>query len=1393
MANMTIDEAKKIVDNGLQSESWLKINHALDTLLQESTINDEVKDYLKSVAPELELPTVSNTDSIFEIAGSNEYIQTVQNVLLSTGEPTFYDDDVADVQEAIQEVYDAETARLNDLFQVKGIEGASVRDLIAAKALNLPVSQNPAFDEELKRKVEALQVRDVDGATLDAMEFAIANSLLDEATIAHYAEKMATNEGLNRLNASEAIRNDARLADEFGENLDGLNLYHVEDGRVVVNPKFADLTPLVDNLSVTYGLDEEGNEKEVDEQQQQNDKEALFQAAVVRAAKKKITTPSLDMTEEVKNEFTKALMLNEVQKNLADDSIDFAAVANLNWKDIQNGSLSDEAVEKIQQYYDEELADKIITAINNAAQNINMASDNQNKLKVQQNWVAMDCAHADAQADKFAHTASAWYKLPSKGWLKNFKKIKDKLKTVAKTLFNWKTIKNLVKNNGASMGIGAAVMAGTYATMATAAVMSPAALAAAGVYAGYTAVNSWVNPLIDKAREMKQRELKRELTWKEAMKTAFNLKALKAAKKELLSKDRNNSSNRKNYLRDGWIGTVTGLATGGMMAGVGSIWARYAAPVIGGAVAWASAWKVKGAAKENLLQQRTLASYLNYTNAAQRAKSKGIAFGARAVASTAFGLNAQSNLNNTLDAFDKMGQGDAVREMLANGEISESNVVAAGKAISNAAEKQVPEYTGNGMLHYNFDELSREQLENAARQAAAGSEPTQRLLDGLNLTAEDSAAAGSPVESLLDDVNTPTDSTTVVTPVDEATTDSTTVVTPVDEATTDSTTVVTPVDEATTDSTPTESDGNVTPESETYSQEEVINRLKAANRGNRSDFWMTTRTPEELTSQYNNLAQFEKDNPELYQRMFGAESKEDVLYKYNRLDAVTARVKFVNGNRLAPLWDGESVPRGLNMSKEQLLEYKSQIEHGENVDPQIFKALARTGVVRYMANEELRTLKDIIECGNVNVNPNADVNSMTDFINAGNFLNQHFDEHGNSDLPGPRTHNVITRIDNPGCENSNEAHGVGARPVVRHHPTPVRQEPVVVPETVVPEENVVPEVVVPEEDVVEPVVLQEVPLELPEYDQIENTPPADARYVYIAGDYGHHVSREGSFDDAGNFITTGADDQTVWLRPNPNKPDRFDVYMMQDGETPTYVSTEKAKHVGHVVGIVGDTNVDGTLATNNPKLVVQLENGSTREVKVKASNVDNNIIQDFERHDLVEPRAEYHDADSRIQQNLDHIGRGTARTVEYTDTDVQLAVKENNMQLNHLNVTRNMSSYNSQMSQLRLQVNVPNLHPTQLVGDKFQPLTETPDFKPAETVASYSMLTKNGIVHGVEYKGNDGKTHVLMWMNDLHDRPNMYLSEEAQRAGYAQMRTAINTQKTFENVSINRGRGGNAK
>ena len=72
--------------------------------------------------------------------------------------------------------------------------------------------------------------------------------------------------------------------------------------------------------------------------------------------------------------------------------------------------------------------------------------------------------------------------------------------------------------------------------------------------------------------------------------------------------------------------------------------------------------------------------------------------------------------------------------------------------------------------------------------------------------------------------------------------------------------------------------------------DEVLKRLKAYNSANGMNnsakySWWSTRTPDDLAQQYDNL------DDEVMKNYFPGMSREEVLMKYNRLDSWTARVK----------------------------------------------------------------------------------------------------------------------------------------------------------------------------------------------------------------------------------------------------------------------------------------------------------------------------------------------------------------------------------------------------------------------------------------------------------------------------------------------------------------------
>lgn len=160
---------------------------------------------------------------------------------------------------------------------------------------------------------------------------------------------------------------------------------------------------------------------------------------------------------------------------------------------------------------------------------------------------------------------------------------------------------------------------------------------------------------------------------------------------------------------------------------------------------------------------------------------------------------------------------------------------------------------------------------------------------------------------------------------------------------------------------------------------------------------LATRKPEEVIKMYNNLT------PQVMEKFPGL-TKEQLMYKYNRMDAWTARVKVVDGKLVQLLGaDGKTVQR-------------------------------------YQMQEEMIILKKVIECGET-----VDEQKLTVAREA---LVAHIKADGDTDLSGTRTQNVITSLEDKGCDDNNHASGIaGTPPPERHEENlPPAQVPVTVPD-----------------------------------------------------------------------------------------------------------------------------------------------------------------------------------------------------------------------------------------------------------------------------------------------------------------------------------------------------------
>lgn len=313
-------------------------------------------------------------------------------------------------------------------------------------------------------------------------------------------------------------------------------------------------------------------------------------------------------------------------------------------------------------------------------------------------------------------------------------------------------------------------------------------------------------------------------------------------------------------------------------------------------------------------------------------------------------------------------------------------------------------------------------------------------------------------------------------------------------------------------------------------QDEVMERLRGYNSANgmnnsEGSSWWSTRKPEELENQYNNLSD---DDMEKY---FPGMSREEVLMKYNRLDSWTVRVRVLPNGDLVPL---------------------------ENA-------------TRYHANDELAILKKIIECDETPKHADGTPMSDAEIKAAVEYMDRHITSNGDTDLPGIRNNNRIDTIKNPGCTEENEGYGKG-------QPTP-KQVPQQEPKEEVVEEKRVP---VKKIDAVKPAFPQIKPAEpdltlepmnITPYQPVDNVLIHQANYGNSFHYAGQMTDVEPQFDGNGRitnandvFNTEGANGQTLWLVKN-EVTGKMDAYMLQDGKTPSVAFSDDPRHFGRVAGV----------------------------------------------------------------------------------------------------------------------------------------------------------------------------------------------------------------------------------
>ena len=146
------------------------------------------------------------------------------------------------------------------------------------------------------------------------------------------------------------------------------------------------------------------------------------------------------------------------------------------------------------------------------------------------------------------------------------------------------------------------------------------------------------------------------------------------------------------------------------------------------------------------------------------------------------------------------------------------------------------------------------------------------------------------------------------------------------------------------------------------------------------DHMISVRGKENIDNIYMNLT------PEKMQTYFPGMTKEQVIFKYNKLDEWTIRVKKVQ------VLDANNHPTGK------------------------YKLVPLKDAPRWQMEEEMTIYKKILECNEkITQEEAAKINGI---------LN-HIDTRGDTDLSGPRTLNRITRIDKVDCDERSEGYGVG--------------------------------------------------------------------------------------------------------------------------------------------------------------------------------------------------------------------------------------------------------------------------------------------------------------------------------------------------------------------------------
>ncbi len=143
---------------------------------------------------------------------------------------------------------------------------------------------------------------------------------------------------------------------------------------------------------------------------------------------------------------------------------------------------------------------------------------------------------------------------------------------------------------------------------------------------------------------------------------------------------------------------------------------------------------------------------------------------------------------------------------------------------------------------------------------------------------------------------------------------------------------------------------------------------------------ISVRGKENIDNIYMNLT------PEKMQTYFPGMTREQVIFKYNKLDEWTIRVKKVK------VLDANNHPTGK------------------------YKLVPLKDAPRWQMEEEMTIYKKILECNEkITQEEAAKINGI---------LN-HIDTRGDTDLSGPRTLNRITRIDKVDCDERSEGYGVG--------------------------------------------------------------------------------------------------------------------------------------------------------------------------------------------------------------------------------------------------------------------------------------------------------------------------------------------------------------------------------